>query len=249
VKYVFASVLVIVALVMVFHADKIIPIPRTAYHWAMENGGRMLPFSAKVAYASACMDESLQARNEVRYKISETAVRTEDLRKESARLDQERRVRLAKLRQLTEHPEGVSQEDLDRQVRAFRRAQDQFARVSNLQTQHVTAVKSLMCAEAKTTDKINEMDDRLKLVQIEHLRHDALDMASADPDGYGSRGPAAAIRQGNSVVTRLEFDERVREDLNHRFPSAAEDDMQSYRDTDPAIEAQVLLAEHAYLLN
>ena len=248
-KYVFASVLVIAALVIVFHADKVIPIPRAAYHWAMESGGKMLPFSAKAAYASSCLDESRQARNEVRYKISETAVRTEDLRKEAGRLDQERRARLVKLRHLTEHPAGVSQEDLDRQVRAFRRANDQFARVSNLQTQHVSAVKSLMCAETKATDKIDEMDDRLKLVHVEHLRHDALDLASADPDGCGSRGPAAAIRQGNQVVTRLEFDERVREDLNHRFPSAAEDDMQSYRDTDPAIEAQVLLAEHAYLLN
>ena len=248
-KYVFAAVLVIAALVMVFHADKVIPIPRTAYHWAMESGGKMLPFSAKVAYASACLDESCQARSDVRYKISETAVRTEDLKKEAVHLDQERRARLARLRHLTEHPDGVSQEELDRQVRAFRRANDQFARVSNLQTQHVSAVKSLMCAEAKATDRIDEMDDRLKLVQVEHLRHDALDLASADPDGYGSRGPAAAIRQGNKVVTRLEFDERVREDLNHRFPSAAEDDRQNYRDTDPMTEAQLLLAEHSYLLD
>ncbi len=248
-KYVFASALVIAALVLVFHADKVIPIPRAAYHWAVEQGDRMLPFSAKVAYASSCLDESRQARNEVRYKISETAVRTEDLRKEADRLDQERRARLFKLRYLTEHPDRVSQEELDRQVRAFRRVNDQFARVSNLKTQHVSAVRSMMCAEVKATDRLDEMNDRLKLVQVEHLRHDALDLASADPDGYGSRGPAAAIRQGNQVVTRLEFDERVREDLNHRFPSAAEDDSLSYRDTDPALEAQTLLAEHANLLN
>ncbi len=248
-KYVFASVLVIAALVMVFHADKVIPIPRAAYHWAVENGGKVLPFSAKMAYASSCLDESRQARNDVRYKIAETAVRTEDLRKEEDRLDQERRSRLFKLRHLTEHPGGVSQEELDRHVRAFRRANDQYARVSNLKTQHVSAVKSLMFAETKATDKIDEMDDRLKLVQVEHLRHDALDLASADPDGYGSRGPAAAIRQGSQVITRLEFDERVREDLNHRFPSAAEDDSLIYRDIDPARQAQILLAEHSDLLN
>jgi hypothetical protein len=248
-KYVFASVLVIAALVMVFHADKVIPIPRAAYHWAVENGGRVLPFSAKAAYASSCLEESRQARNDVRYKVSEVAVRTEDLKKEAVRLDQERRVRLLKLRHLTEQPGGASQEEMDRQVRAFRRANDQFVRVCNLQTQHVSAVKSLMCAEAKATDRINEMDDRLKLVQVEHLRHDAMDMASADPDGYASRGPAAAIRQGNKVITKLEFDERVREDLTHRFPSAMEEECQNMREADPALQAQAILAEHAALLN
>jgi len=249
VKYVFASVLVIVALVMVFHADKVIPIPRAAYHWAMENGGRMLPFSAKLAYASSCVEESRQARNDVRCKISEVAVRTEDLKKDAIRLDQERRARLVKLRHLTEQPGGASQEDMDRQVRAFRRANDQFGRVSNLQTQHVSAVKSLMCAEAKATDRINEMDDRLTLVQVEHLRHDAIDMASADPDGYSSQGPAAAIRQGNRVITKLEFDERVREDLSHRFPSAMEEECQNMQEADPGLQAQAILAEYADLLN
>lgn len=248
-KFVFASVLVIAALVVVFHADKAIPIPRAAYHWVVEGGGRMLPFSAKVAYAASCLDESRQARNEVRYKISETAVQCEYLSREAAQLDQERRARLIKLRHLTEHPDGVGQASLDRQVQAFRRANDQFLRVSNLQTQHVASVNSLMCAEAKATDKINEMDDRLKLVQVEHLRHDALDLASADSDGYASRGPAAAIRQGRQVIARLEFDECVREDLNHRFPAAAEDDIQCHRDNDPALEAQALLAQHADLLN
>jgi hypothetical protein len=248
-KYVFASVLVIAALVMVFHADKVIPIPRAAYHWAMENGGRVLPFSAKMAYASSCLEESRQARNDVRYKVSEVAVRTEDLKKDAIRLDQERRARLVKLRYLMEHPDMASQEDLDRQVRAFRRANDQFVRVSNLQTQHVSAVKSLVLAEAKTTDRINEMDDRMKLVQVEHVRHDAMEMASADPDGYSSRGPAATIRQGNKVITSLEFDERVREDLTHRFPSAMEDDCQSMQDADTSQQAYAILAEHADLLN
>ena len=248
-RYVFATVLVLAALVMVFHPEKIIPIPKAAYDWAVENGGKLMPFSSKLAYASSCVDESRQARNDLRFKISETAVRTEDIKKESVRLDQERRARLLKLRYLTEHPDGVSQDELDRQVRAFRRADDQFARVCALRTQHVAAVHSLMSAEAKTTDKINEMNDRLKLVQVDHLRHDALDMASADPDGNSSRGPAAVIRQGNKVLTALEFDERVREDLGHRFPSATEDDIQSIRDTTPAQEAQVLLVEHADLLN
>ena len=248
-KYVFAAVLVIAALVMVFHAEKFIPIPRAAYDWAVEHGGRMLPFSAKVAYASSCVEESRQARNDVRYQVAEVAVRTEDLKKEALRLDQERRVRLLRLRQLMEHPGEASQEDLDRQVRAFRRADDQFARVSNLQTQHVLAVKALMCAEAKATDRINEMDDRLKLVQVDHLRHDALDMASADPDSYSARGPAATIRQGNKVIAKLEFDERVREDLGHRFPSATEEDCQNRQDTDPALQAQAILAERADLLN
>lgn len=248
-KYVFASLLVIAALVMVFHADKIIPVPRAVYHWTMDAGGKVLPFSAKVAYASSCLDEARQARNDLRYKISETAVRTDDLKKEAARLDLERRAQLAKLRQLSEHPEGVTRDDLDRQVRAFHRADNQFARVCSLQTQHVAAVTTLMSAEAKTTDKLAEMQDRLKVVQVEHLRHDALDMASADPDGYAPRGPAATMRQGSKVLTGLEFDERVREDVGHRFPSAADDDVQSYPDSDPATEAQVLLAEHADLLN
>jgi hypothetical protein len=248
-KYVFAAALVIAALVMVFHADKVIPIPRTIYHWAVETGGRYLPFSAKVAYATACLDESREARNQVRYSISETAVRTEDLRKEAVRLDQERRACLAKLRYLTEHPERVSEDDLSRQVRAFRRANDQFTRVCCLQTQHVAAVTSLMHAEAETTDKLNEMEDRLKLVQVDHLRHDALDMASADPDGYCTRGPAATIRHGSKVLTRLEFDERVREDLGHRFPAAEEDDGLNFSEVAPADDARILLAEHADLLN
>ena len=248
-KYVFASVLVIAALVVVFHAEKVIPVPRAVYHWAVENGGRLLPFSAKVAYASSCLDEARQARNEVRYKISETAVRTEDLGKDADRLDRERRARLATLRQLTERPNAIGTEELDRHVKAFQRSDERYANVCNLQTQHLAAVKSLMFAEAKTTDTIDEMDDRLKLVQIERLRHDALDMASFDPNGYPARGPAAAIRQGNKVLSYMEFDERVREDLGYRFPFAAEDDSQCDRDTDPLVEARMLLAEHSGLLN
>lgn len=248
-KYVFATALVIAALVMVFHADKIIPIPGAVYHWTIENGGRYLPFSTKVAYATACLDESRQARNDLRYKVSETAVRTADIEKESRNLDGERRARLQKIRFLSEHPDRTTPEDMERHVKAFRRANDQYVRLSNLQTQHVAAVRALAHAEEAASDKINELDDRLKLVQVEHLRHDALDMASADPDGQCKTGPGIPVRHGSKVITKLEFDERVREDLYNRFGTGASPDCQPESELDPFVNAQAVLTQYGHLIN
>jgi hypothetical protein len=162
-----------------------------------------MPFSAKLAYATACLDGSREARGELRYKVSETAVRAADMDKESRRLDNERRVRLQRIRFLSAHPDRATPEDLARHLKAFRRVNDQYARLSNLHTQHVAAVSALAHAEEAASDKIDELDDRLKLVQVEHLRHDALDMASGDPDGQCKRGPAIHVRQGNKVISKL----------------------------------------------
>ena len=245
-KYVFASVLVIAALIMVFNIEKLIPIPKTVGNWVMDVGNQFMPFGAKTAYASACLDESRQEHQKVRVAVSETAVRMDDMQREMKDLDGKRRSRLREIARLTDS--GCTNSPvLESQMRAFKHSDDRFRQLSDLRTRHGSALTALESAEKKAAEGIVDMENRLELVKVEHLRHNALDMVSSDPNGFGAVGPTSRLKMGNRVISKLEFDERVREDLHQRYYADAQLDLPP-EETNALVKAQTLLAEHADLL-
>lgn len=243
-KYLLAGLLVVAALVLVFHADRIIPIPDALGAWAIDHGGRHLPFSIKLAYASACLDRAVAERDNLRLRLSEAAVRTEDLYRDMARLDAARRQHVAAVQFLSTQDCPQQQADLVLQTAAFRSVQDRFAATGTLHTQHVAAVAALVQAEALVNRRIAQLEDRLRLIDLDHARHDALDLAS----GLASAGcgsPARPVEHAERTVTRLEFDERVREDLLARFGPITSD---PWLATDPAEDAACILRDYGFLL-
>jgi hypothetical protein len=233
---------------MVFNVEKIIPVPKAVGNWVMDAGNQFMPFSAKTAYAAACISESRQEHQKVRLAVSETAVRMEDMRRQMTDLDAKRRARLREIARLSAAGCTNNNPALEVHMRAFNQSNDRFRQMSDLHARHGSALVALDSAEKKVADGIIDMEGRLELVKIEHTRHNALDMVTTDPNGLGAAGPASRLKMGNRVVSKLEFDERVREDMNQRYFADQTLGMPP-EETNTLAKAQMLLADHADLLH
>lgn len=240
-KYLFASGLVFAALVMVFHVERVIPIPRTACLWAMGRVRHWLPFEAKTAYAESCLAQSRQEQFRVRYAISDAAVRLAALDAGLASVQDERLARLQRIDYLVQNGMTNSPE-LSVQVQAFQHARLRYDRLAEQRASLSASMQALESAESKADANINQLSHRLVLVKNEHQRHNALAMASDGSSGYGIQGPAVYVRQGESAVSAMEFDERVRDDYYLRYE--VQPDADSSRLPIPA-QAQAILADNS----
>ena len=246
-KYLFASGLVISALITVFGIHRFIPIPRAVAGWVMDAGGELIPFSAKTAYVDANLEKSKEKRNEVRYKVSGTAVRLDGLSQEIQRLEEARSELLHEIDRMVDA--GISDADpgLQIRLRSFKQINTRLDRLSTVYTRNASALEALEDAEGQPSDTINDLRERLEMVKLDHLRIDALEMTGSGEGGYDPSGPATYIRQSDEIISDLEFDERVRADLYNRYVGSNYE-MRSGRERDSVMDPRSLLHEYQHLL-
>lgn len=215
-KYVFASVLVLLALVMVFHPEKAISVPRTVARVITASMAKHMPFSVKSEYAASCLDGLREDRDGVRYQVSDTAVNIRELEQRIADLHVQRGKALGRLQRLVAMGNAAPKEQLAREVTRFDQIEAKLVHSQNLHDQMAGTLKSLAHAESQVTDKVGQMADRLEMVKLDHTHNNARDLAAklTDPNypGYRSVGTHCA-----EIVGKMEHDERVREDIYQRY--------------------------------
>ena len=215
-KYVFASVLVLLALVLVFHPEKAISVPRTVARVITASMAKHMPFSVKSEYAASCMEGLAEERDQVRYQVSDTAVNTRELEQRIADLQVQRGKALGRLQRLVAMGDAAPKEQLAREVTRFDQIEAKLVHSRNLHDQMVGTLKSLAHAESEVTDKVGQMADRLEMVKLDNAHNNARDLAAklTDPNypGYRSVGTHCA-----EVIGRMEHDERVRDDIYQRY--------------------------------
>lgn len=238
-KYVFASVLVLLALVLVFHPEKAISVPRTVARVITGSMAKHMPFAVKTEYAAACIEGLREERDGVRYRVSDTAVNIRELEQRIGGLQTERGKALGRLQRLVAMGDSVPKEQLVREVARFDQVERKLAHAGNLHAQMDGTLRSLAHAEVQVSDKVGQISDRLEMVKLDHVHNNARELAAklTDPDypGYRSVGTHCA-----EVIGSMEHGERVREDMYYRYGPPA-DHAADEADTDPMERAKGIL--------
>ena len=215
-KYVFAGVLVLLALVLVFHPDKAISVPRTVAAVITGSMARHMPFDVQVAYAGQYVDGVKRDRDQVRHQVSDSAVRLKDLHRRIAGLQESRATALQRLERMLAAGDRVSEGQVAREVARFNQLEAQLAATQELAERMSRTLSALELAESRVTESVGQVHGRLEMVKLDHAHNNARELAAklTDPDypGYRSRGMRCA-----EILGRMEHEERVREDLYLRF--------------------------------
>jgi hypothetical protein len=240
VKYVFASVLVVLALILVFHPEKAISVPRTVARVITASMAKHMPFSVKSEYAASCLDGLREERDGVRYQVSDTAVNIKELEHRIADLQAQRCKALGRLRRLTALGGAAPSEQVAREVARFDQIEVKLAHSLSLHEQMAGTLQSLAHAEVQVTDKVGQMGDRLEMVKLDHMHNNARELAAklTDPEYPGSRSLGTHCAE---VVGRMEHDERVREDLYRRYGPETSVDAQPASPADTWARAKAIV--------
>lgn len=232
-KYVFASVLVLLALVFVFNPESARAVPRTLSRIVTHAFADYMPFGAKVDYAASCIDELKRDRNRIRYQVSDTAVNIGAMEQRIADLEQRRREVLSRIKALTGTNDEQSQTRLARAVGEYERLDSLLVQRRNLRDRMASTLDSLAGAESQVCDQVTGMADRLEMVKLDHVHNDARELAArlADADYPAGRSIGSHCAE---MINGLEHEEHVREDLHDRFgpePVGPEMDIRSRAET------------------
>ena len=238
-KFLFATALVVVALVTVFDAHKLVPIPRALGSVVSGSLSKHLPFGAKVAYVDSCMEDLNRERDRVRYAVSDTSVRLRDLDRRIEGLRQQQTECRATIRDLVEQGQGADTVTLTRAVERHDHVLAEIDRYTALRNRLADTASSLELAETRVSTGIRELDDRLEMVALDHEHNNARKLASQLADAsYPGRFNRA--KQCSELLDKLEHTERVREDLHDRYGHESFDGLQT---PNPAERAQEILGE------
>ena len=241
-KYVFAGILVLLALIVVFHPEKAISVPRTVAAVITGSVAKHLPYDVKVEYANQCVEGLKGDRDEVRYRVADTAVNLNDLQRRIADLQEKRAKGLRRLQCLVAAGDRIPKDQVAREVNRFIQIEAQLAANQGLLDRMSVTLKSLEHAEVQVTEKVGQVHDRLEMVKLDHMHNNARELAAklTDPDypGYRSLGTHCA-----EVIGGMEHDEKVREDLYLRFGPVDEASLEP--EADPVEQAKQILSRGA----
>lgn len=236
-KYVFAGMLVFVALILVFHPDQAISVPRTVAAVITGSVARHMPFDVKVEYAGQCVDGIKRDRDRIRLQVSDTAVNLRELQRRIANLQEKRAKGLYRLQCMVAAGDRVSKEQVAREVAHFNQIETQLAATQELADRMALTLASLGQAEIKVTEKVGQVNDRLEMVKLDHTHNNARELAAkltdADYPGYRSLGTHCA-----EIIGSMEHAEKVREDVYLRY-GPVETALEP--DTDPIEQARQIL--------
>ena len=240
-KYVFATLLVILALILVFHLERIVPMPRALGTVMSSTLGPHIPFAFKAAYADSCVAGIEAKQGRVQYAVSESAVRIRELDKqiESWRHQLDRSV--ARLRVLVNQSAELAADAIGREVQRHDDLQWKITQAQALRKRLEDTVKSLEQAEGKTSQKVVELRSRLEMVKLDHERNNAQDLAiEAHNDALAGRRTWTSL--GAETIQALEHQERTREEWQRRYgaESMVAPDLSK---ADPLARANEILAQ------
>jgi len=215
-KYVFAASLVLVALVTVFHAEKLIPVPRAIGSVMNSAVAKHMPFGIQTAYAESCISELGRDQDGIRYAVSDATVRLREMNRRIASLRAARDESAARIKALVECPHDASEEALGKEVARHDDLQWKLTHAQDTRDRLSTTVESLESAEGTVSRKLTELNDRLDIVHLDHEQNNARELAAELTDSTypGKRNSASHCAD---VIEHMEHKERVREEIHRRF--------------------------------
>ena len=215
-KYVFAAVLVLLALVTVFHAEKIVPIPQAIGSLMNSAMAEHMPFVIQTAYAESCISGLESDQDRVRYAVSDAAVRLWELDARIAGIRGDRDLSVARIRAMVDHDGKVGEEVLAREVARHDDLQWKLTHAQETRDRLSATLEALDSAEGNVSQKLTEINDRLDIVQFDHEHNNARELAAelADSAYPSRRSPAPHC---STVIEYMERKERVREELHRRY--------------------------------
>ena len=215
-KYVFASILVLVALVTVFHVEKVIPIPRAIGGVMNATIAKRMPFGIQTAYAESCVSGLEDRQDRIRYAVSDATVRLRDLDRRIAGLQGARDQSVTQLKAMVESQGEVSEKSVGMQVARHDDLQWKLTHAQEMRAQLGTTLESLESAEGNVGQNLTELNDRLEIVQLDYENNNARELAAALADS-AYPGKRSRASHGAKVIEHMEHRERVREEIHRRY--------------------------------
>ena len=224
-KYVFASILVLLALVVVFNVEKVIPIPRAIGSVMNSAAAKRMPFGIQVAYAESCVSGLEGEQDRVRYAVSDATVRLNELDHRVVSLREARDQSVTRLEFMLDSQGGVSEKAVAKEVTRHDNLQWRITNAQGTRDQLGTTLESLEAAEGSVSLKLTQLNDRLDIVQLDHENNNARELAAelADSTYPGRRSQAS---HGAKVIEHMEHKERVREETHRRYGPTSADSTQ-----------------------
>ena len=215
-KHVFAAVLVLLALVTVFHAEKLVPIPRAMGSIMNSAVAKHMPFGIQTAYAESCISGLEGDQDRVRYAVSDAAVRLRALDARVATIGGERDRSTVRIKTMVEQADQVSEEAVAREVARHDDLQWKLTHARQTRERLGDTLASLESAEGNVTHKLTQLNDRLEIVQIDHENNSAQELAAELTDN-AYPGKRTQADHCSKVIEHMEHKERVREELHRRY--------------------------------
>lgn len=241
-KYAFAALLVILALVLVFHFERILPVPRALGAVMSSSLGPHIPFGVKAAYAESCISGIQEKQQRVQYAVSESAVRVRELDRQIESWRRQLGSSVARLRFLVNQRPEASPDIIGREVQRHDDLQWKVTQAETLRKRLEDTVKSLEEAEGKASQKVVQLRSRLEMVTWDHERNNAQDLAiELHNDSISARRTWTSL--GAETIQALEHHERTREEWQRRYGTESLSD--GFERPDPIARAyEILATEH-----
>ena len=240
-KYVFATFLVVLALILVFHIEKIVPMPRALGTIMTSTLGPRIPFAVKAAYAESCI-AGIEAKQErVQYAVSGSAVRIQEFDRQIESWSRQLHRSVARLRVLVNQSSEVTSDTIGREVQRHDDLEWKITQAQALRKRLEDTIKSLEEAEGKASHKVVDLRGRLEMVKLDHERNNAQDLAiEAHNDSLSGRRTWTAL--GSETIQALEHQERTCEEWQRRYGAESMADP-DFSKADPLVRANEILAE------
>ena len=215
-KYVFAAALVLVALVSVFHVEKVIPIPRAIGGVMNATIAKRMPFGIQTAYAESCISGLESDQDRVRYAVADATVRLGEFDRRIANLQAARDQSVTRIKDMVDRREEVSQDVVGKELTRHDELQWKLTQTMETRERLSATVDSLESAEGNVSERVTELTDRLDIVQLDHEHNNARTLAAELTDSaYPGRRSQAS--HGAKVIEHMEHKERVREEVYRRY--------------------------------
>jgi len=215
-KYVFAAVLVVLAIVLVFHGERFLPLPHAFGRVMSSTLSPHIPFSFKTAYAESCIAGLEAKQGRVQYAVSESAVRLKELDRQMDSWRGQLGNSVARLRGLVNQSADISADAIGREVQRHDSLQWKITQTLALRSRLEDTMKSLEQAEGDASQKVVELRNRLEIVSLDHERNNAQDLASEmHNESLSSHRTWTSL--GAETIRALEHQERTREEWHRRY--------------------------------
>lgn len=224
-KYVFASILVLVALVTVFNVEMVIPVPRVIGGVMTSTVAKRMPFGIQTAYAESCISSLEGDQDRVRYAVSDATVRLGELDRRIAGLKDARDRSVSRLESMVHRRGDTSEEAVAKEVTRHDDLQWKLAQAQETRDRLGATLESLESTEGNVSQSLTALTDRLAIVQLDHQHNDAQKLA-AELVEYSYPGKRSQASHGVKVIEHMEHKERVREEIHHRYGPTPVDDAQ-----------------------
>ena len=220
-KYVFAAVLVLLALVTVFHAEKLIPVPRAIGSVMNSAMAKHMPFGIQTAYAESCISGLEGDQDRVRYAVADATVRLGEFDRCIAGLQAARDQSVIRIKDMVDRQDEMREETVSKEVARHDELQWKLTQAMETRERLSATVDSLESAEGNVSERVTELTDRLDIVQLDHEHNNARELAAELTDSaYPGRRSQAS--HGAKVIEHMEHKERVREEVYRRYAPVIE---------------------------